>query len=90
MVGPWAPPQHHGVERTAFYKVPFTEALELVARRHVHLEDGLAYVPAPKLVVIIAGHFRAQLSASLRLASARPRPRSPRSFNYSRSSFFAL
>ena len=65
-------------ERTAFYKVPFTEALELVARRHVHLEDGLAYVPAPKLVVIIAGHFRAQLSASLRLASARPRPRSPR------------
>ena len=46
-------------ERTAFYKVrPFTEALELVARRHVHLEDGLAYVPAPKLVVIIAGQFR--------------------------------
>jgi DNA primase large subunit len=56
-------------ERTAFYKVPFTEALELVAQRHVHLEGGLAYVPAAKLVVVIAGRFRAQLSASLALAS---------------------
>lgn len=35
------------------YRVPFTQALQLVGRRAVYLEKGYAYVPLQSLVSII-------------------------------------
>ncbi|CAB9523160.1 primase large subunit [Seminavis robusta] len=48
-----------------FYKVPFTQALDLVAKRQCIVERGFAYIPASKVVSILAGKFRMLLSASL-------------------------
>ena len=48
-----------------FYKVPFTQALDLVAKRQCIVEKGYAYIPESKVVSILAGKFRMQLSASL-------------------------
>ena len=45
-----------------FYKVPFEEVPELVARRKVHVSRGAAYVPREHLAVLVIGHFRARLS----------------------------
>lgn len=48
-----------------FYKVPFTQALDLIAKRQCIVERGCAYIPSDKVVSILAGEFRTQLSASL-------------------------
>lgn len=48
-----------------FYKVPFTQALDLVANRSVLLSFGYAYVPTAKLVSIIVARFRMNLSKEL-------------------------
>lgn len=50
-----------------FYVVPFTQALDLIARRECYLQAGRAYVPQSKVVAIVSRQFRAQLSRQLKL-----------------------
>lgn len=38
---------------SVFYKVPFLQALPLIAPRHVYLERGMAYIPFTRLLNII-------------------------------------
>eukprot|EP00794_Sanderia_malayensis_P004885 gene4885-5525_t len=52
-----------------YYKVHFTEAIDLVRGRRVYLEKGFAYVPRNELVSIIANTFRSQLSKALTLTA---------------------
>ena len=53
------------VTRTQFFRIPFTQALDLVAHRQVFLENGFAYVPVERLVSIIVARFRSNLSRGL-------------------------
>lgn len=53
------------VTRTQFFRIPFTQALDLVAHRQVFLENGFAYVPVERLVSIIVARFRMNLSRGL-------------------------
>lgn len=53
------------LEGRAFYKVPFTEALELVRSRRVFLRAGFAFVPDTELVTLIAAQYRASLAKAL-------------------------
>mmetsp|Transcript_38852 Transcript_38852/g.39274 ORF Transcript_38852/g.39274 Transcript_38852/m.39274 type:complete len:226 (-) Transcript_38852:398-1075(-) len=55
-------------ESLVFFKVPFTDVLQLVAKREVFLESGFAYVPRTRILSIVEGRFRASLSKSLTLA----------------------
>ncbi|XP_074640778.1 DNA primase large subunit-like [Tubulanus polymorphus] len=48
-----------------YFKVPFTEAHDLVRSRKIYLEKGYAYVPHSDLVSLIAGVFRTNLSHAL-------------------------
>ncbi|VDM16768.1 unnamed protein product [Hydatigera taeniaeformis] len=48
-----------------FYRVHFTEVLDLVRRRQVFLKVGYAYVPDVELVTLVVTRFRASLSRSL-------------------------
>lgn len=57
------------LEGIDYYKVPFTDVLNLVASRKVFLHDGFAYVPQNDLVSIISTRFREQLSKALALTS---------------------
>ncbi len=51
--------------RTIYYKVPFKNALPLIARRDVYLEYGYAFVPFTKVVSLIIQRFRMTLSKAL-------------------------
>ncbi|KAK7066972.1 DNA primase large subunit [Halocaridina rubra] len=53
------------LEGRTFFKVLFTEALELVKSRKVFLKGGFAYVPDTDLVTLVATSFRAHLSQAL-------------------------
>lgn len=55
---------------TSFYKVPFQQALELVATRQCYLHRGYAYVPQAKVVSILVAKFRTELSRKLALMGA--------------------
>ncbi|KAJ0410969.1 hypothetical protein ATCC90586_004322 [Pythium insidiosum] len=48
-----------------FFKVPFTEAIDLVGTRRVYLEGGIAYVPFDHIVSLLYASFRANLSKQL-------------------------
>lgn len=50
---------------TAFYKIPFQQALSLISSRSVYLEGGYAFVPLQRLVTIIIMSFRTKLSRAL-------------------------
>lgn len=52
-----------------FYKVPFQQALQLIAPRQVYLERGMAYIPVTRLLHIITVRFRQNLSHALTEAS---------------------
>lgn len=54
---------------TEYYRVPFVQALELVAKRECYILGGYAYVPLSRIVSIVAAKFRATLSKSLALAA---------------------
>jgi len=56
------------VEKTNFYKVPFTEVLNLVRCRKVFLYQGQAYVPQKNFVNIISAKYRGFLSKWLTLS----------------------
>jgi DNA primase large subunit len=46
----------------AYFKVPFTEAVDLVGTRKVYLEGGVAYVPFDHIVTLLYAAFRANVS----------------------------
>ncbi|KAH7689691.1 Eukaryotic-type DNA primaselarge subunit family protein [Aphelenchoides avenae] len=48
-----------------FYKVDFTEVLDLVRGRRCYLEQGYCYITASDLVVFVGSKFRANLSAAI-------------------------
>ena len=50
---------------TTFYAVPFTQALDLVAKRQCYLHRGRAFVPQHRVVSILLHKFRAELSRQL-------------------------
>jgi len=56
--------------KTTYYKIPFTQALDLVAKRQCYVANGMAYVPLPKIISILTAQFRVSLSKSLVLTSA--------------------
>jgi DNA primase large subunit len=56
-------------ESTKFYKVPFLQALQLMAPRQIYLERGMAYIPITRLLHIITVRFRQNLSQALTEAS---------------------
>jgi DNA primase large subunit len=55
------------VAREVFYKVPFTQALDLVASRQVYVSSGYAYVAQSKVMSILVAKFRTELSRTLAL-----------------------
>lgn len=57
-------------EACSFYKVPFTQVLDLVKSRRVLVRDGFAYVPYQDLLSILSSIFRAKLSHALSICSA--------------------
>ncbi|XP_069742189.1 DNA primase large subunit isoform X2 [Narcine bancroftii] len=52
-----------------YYKVPFTDVLELVRTRKAFIKNGLVYIPHPEIVIIILNEFRKRISKSLALTS---------------------
>lgn len=48
-----------------YYKIPFTDALDLVRQRRVYLQAGYAYIPNDELVSIVAAMFRSHLSLAM-------------------------
>jgi DNA primase large subunit len=57
------------VANTTYFKIPFQDATDLVARRQCLVKGGFAYVPMRKIVSIITAKFRIALSKSLAQAS---------------------
>ena len=53
-----------------YYRVPFVQALDLIANRQAYVEAGFAYVPLRRIVSIVRAKFRMALSKSLVLASS--------------------
>ena len=56
-------------ETTAYFKVPFLQAAELIRGRRVLLRGGAAYVPRKSTVAIIANRFSAYLKHALVVAN---------------------
>jgi len=48
-----------------FYRVPWTEAVDLVRVRRVLIKGGMAYIPSSELLSLVVGVFRAKLSHNL-------------------------
>ncbi|XP_071481246.1 DNA primase large subunit-like [Diadema antillarum] len=64
----------HGISaamlaHTDFFKVPFTEALDLVRGRKVFVQKGYAFVPHGDLVSIVLTAFRSHLSHALAITA---------------------
>lgn len=64
----WRGAQMKAFDRVTYFKVPFTEVLDLVSKRAVFLHQGVAYVPETDLVSILASRFRAAMSQKLAVA----------------------
>ncbi len=59
-----------GVGRSrSFYKVPFTEALDLVRSRKVLVVGGFCYVPDSEMVTLVAWIFKSLLTQALLFAN---------------------
>lgn len=56
-------------ETERYFKVPFTQAKDLVRSRKVFLASGYAYVPRGRMITIIVNRFRAYLSNMLKQAN---------------------
>ncbi|KAK3590768.1 hypothetical protein CHS0354_017284 [Potamilus streckersoni] len=57
------------VNTLEYFKVPFTEALDLVRARRVYLHQGSAYVPYEEMVSILLSVYRTKLSQALAVTS---------------------
>lgn len=60
-----APFSGNKVDALEYYRVPFTDALDLVRQRKVYLHAGYAYVPNDELVSIVTAMFRSHLSLAM-------------------------
>lgn len=56
---------YHKFTEEKFYKVPWTEAVDLVRVRRVLIKGGMAYIPSSELLSLVVGVFRAKLSHNL-------------------------
>jgi len=56
---------YHKFTDEKFYKVPWTEAVDLVRVRRVLIKGGMAYIPSSELLSLVVGVFRAKLSHNL-------------------------
>mmetsp|Transcript_43963 Transcript_43963/g.106600 ORF Transcript_43963/g.106600 Transcript_43963/m.106600 type:complete len:516 (-) Transcript_43963:158-1705(-) len=54
------------------YRVPFTQALDLVQHRQVYVHRGQAYIPETRLLTLVSAKFRTNLSRQLVLLSSVP------------------
>lgn len=67
-----------GFQQLQYFRIPFVQALDLVGKRQVFLQNGMAFVPQSQLVSIIVARFRMSLSrALLQVSSAYPMPALP-------------
>lgn len=57
------------ISNTLYFKIPFQEATDLIAKRQCYVKAGYAYVPLVKIVSILTARFRIALSKSLSQAS---------------------
>ncbi|KAJ1524527.1 hypothetical protein ONE63_011019 [Megalurothrips usitatus] len=48
-----------------FFRVPFTDVLDLVRSRKVFVQDGYAYIPSSEFVAVMSSVFRASLGQAL-------------------------
>ena len=62
-------PSATDVANTTYFKIPFQDAVDLIATRQCFVKGGFAYVPMRKIVTIITAKFRIALSKSLAQAS---------------------
>ena len=62
-------PSIQDVNNTIYFKIHFSEASDLIAKRQCYVHKGYAYVPLPKIVSIVTAKFRMNLSKSLAMAS---------------------
>ncbi len=62
-------PSIQDVNNTIYFKIHFSEASDLIAKRQCYVHKGYAYVPLPKIVSIVTAKFRRNLSLSLAKAS---------------------
>uniref|UniRef100_A0A8D0GM50 DNA primase large subunit n=1 Tax=Sphenodon punctatus TaxID=8508 RepID=A0A8D0GM50_SPHPU len=53
----------------AYYKVPWSHAVDLVRTRRIYLHDGFAFVPHQDLVAIVLNNYRTNLSKALALTA---------------------
>ncbi|GLH12350.1 DNA primase large subunit [Gryllus bimaculatus] len=61
---------HAGVETIDFYKVPFTDVLDLITTRKVYLSRGYAYIPSRDLLSVISSIFRSNLLRNLQITAS--------------------
>ena len=48
-----------------FFRVPFTDVLELVRSRKVFVQAGYAYIPSSEFVAVMSSVYRATLGQAL-------------------------
>jgi len=65
-------PKQKQKQAISIYRVPFTQALDLVQHRQVFVHRGKAYIPESKLLSLVTARFRTNLSRQLALLSAVP------------------
>ncbi|XP_060572959.1 DNA primase large subunit-like [Ruditapes philippinarum] len=57
------------VETIEYFKVHFTEVLDLVQKRKVYLHKGKAFVPYTEMISLLIGVYRAHLSQALAITA---------------------
>lgn len=62
----------NGGNNNNIYRVPFTQALDLVQHRQVFVKKGMAFIPETRLLSLVTARFRTNLSRQLVLLSAVP------------------
>lgn len=50
---------------TDYYRVPFTQVLDLVRLRKVYLQDGAAYITSTDIISVLLTLYRSRLSHDL-------------------------
>lgn len=53
-----------------FFRVRFTDVLELVRSRKVFVQAGFAYIPSSEFVAVMSSVYRASLGQALMVCSA--------------------
>ncbi|XP_063230800.1 DNA primase large subunit-like [Bacillus rossius redtenbacheri] len=59
------------VETLEFYRVPFTDVVDLVRARKIYLSQGSAFVPSSEFISVLSSVFRENLSHALAMTARR-------------------